>query len=437
MVAVRSLKHVPGESGLPILGNMPRILRDAERWALDGYRRFGPVHRMHFMFEPWVVLADPDLAKHVLLDRQKQFSSKHGWRTTIGKLFHNGLMLRDFEDHRFHRKIMQDAFRSEAMRGYVEVMNPLIESRLDSWETGSTTQMYAQFKQLTLDIASEVFVGLPLGEEAARVNKAFIATIDAAVATIRAELPGTTFKKGMDGRRFLEEFFGSRISERRGEGRTDLFSRLCDATDDEGRSFTDQDIIDHMIFLLMAAHDTTTSTLSTMAWELARRPLWQKRLRSVVTGRTLSWDDRNEMPEVDWVFKEAMRLHPPVPFVPRRTVTDVELGGYHLPAGTPISLSALVIHRLPEYWTDPEAFDPERFAPDRTEDKGHSHVYLPFSGGAHTCIGMHFAGLMTKAITMQLLTRFRLEPLPGQDVFIQTLPIPKPRGGLPLRLLTV
>jgi cytochrome P450 len=437
MVAIRDLKHIPGENGLPILGHTPKMLRDAERWTMDGYKEYGPVHRAHFMFEPWVVVVDPDLAKQILLDRQKQFSSEHGWRTTIGKLFHHGLMLRDFEDHRFHRKIMQEAFRSEAMRSYVDVMMPLIQSRLESWQADTTNQMYAHYKQLTLDIASEAFVGLPLGDEASQVNKAFVATIKAAVATIRAEVPGSTFKKGMNGRRFLEEFFGSRIAERRGAGRRDLFSRLCDAQDEDGRSFTDQDIVDHMIFLLMAAHDTTTSTLATMTWELARQPQWQERLRTEVAGRTLTWDDRNEVPEIEWFFKEAMRLHPPVPFVPRRTVTEVELGGYQIPAATPISLSAMAIHRLTEYWQDPETFDPDRFAPDRAEDKAHSHVYFPFSGGAHTCIGMHFAGLMTKAIVMELLNRYRLVPLPGQAVFIQTLPIPKPRGGLPLRLETV
>jgi cytochrome P450 len=440
MVKRADLEHIPGDYGLPIFGHTLRMLRNAEKWALDGLDRYGPVSRGHVLFEPWVVVAVPDLAKSILLDRDQVFSSKHGWRTSIGKLFDRGLMLRDFDDHRFHRRVMQEAFRSEAMKGYVDAMNPIVADRLRTWETGATRPLYREFKQLTLDIATKVFVGIPLGPEADRVNRAFIRMVTAGFSPIRREVPGSAFRRGMGARRFLQEWFGSRISERRGRGLTDLFSRLCDAQDEEGGRFQDDEIVDHMIFLLMAAHDTTTSTLATMAWELARNPGWQERLRQEVDGLPgphLAWDDRKSLPQVDWVFKEAMRLHPPVPFIPRRTVTEVEIGGYPVPAQTPISVSSLLIHRLPEFWTNPHAFDPERFSPERREDQGHSHCYFPFSGGAHTCIGMHFAGLMTQAIMVQLLSTFRLESLPNQDVFIQTLPIPKPRGGLPLRVETV
>lgn len=432
MVSARSLKHIPGNDGWPIVGQMPYILRDAERWAFENYDRYGPVHRMNFMFEPWVVAATPDLAKMILLDRTKVFSSEHGWRTTIGELFKHGLMLRDFEDHRFHRKIMQEAFRSEAMSGYLKDMNPIVAERVGRWQAGDTARMYGEFKQLTLDIATQVFVGIPTGAEADRLNRAFIDTVQAAVAPIRRALPLTAYRKGMEGRRYLQGYFASRIPERRGAGRRDLFSRLCDAVDEDGDRFSDEDIVDHMIFLLMAAHDTTTSTLATMAWELARNPEWQDRLAAAVDADELAWEDRGRFAEIDWVFKEAMRLHPPVPFVPRRALEAVDLGGYRVPTGTPIAVSAMVIHRLAEYWSSPHEFDPTRF--EREEDKAHSHLYFPFSGGAHTCIGMHFAGLMTKAIMVQFLNRFRLEPLPDQEVFIQTLPIPKPRGGLPLKL---
>jgi cytochrome P450 len=375
------------------------------------------------------------VARQVLLDRDQVFSSEHGWGVFIGRLFSRGLMLRDFDEHRYHRRIMQDAFRAEAMRGYLERMPAIIERSLSGWRAGAHPDLYAAFKQLTLDITSEIFVGVRLGPEADRVNRAFVDAVAAGVATIRAPLPGTAYRRGMAGRRFLERWFGERIPERRASGATDLFTRLCHATDEDGASFTDEEIVDHMIFLLMAAHDTTTSTLGTMAWAMARHPGWQDRMREEILdlGGPVTWEERDRLPVTDLVFKEAMRLHPPVPFIPRRTTGPTGIGRYPIPEGTLVGLAVYLIHRRPDLWTDPERFDPDRFSAERAEHRNHSHGYIPFGGGAHMCIGMHFAEVMTKAIMAGLLPRLRLVA-DGGDVTFRISPIPKPRGGLPMRL---
>jgi cytochrome P450 len=190
-----------------------------------------------------------------------------------------------------------------------------------------------------------------------------------------------------------------------------------------------------MIFLLMAAHDTTTSTLASMAWYLSGDDHWQARLRDeALAVGTFTYDHRDDVPAIDHAFREAMRLHPPVPFIPRRALEDVEIDGVAIPAGVQVVASALLVHRDPTIWTDPHSFDPGRFAEGREEHRSHSHAWFPFSGGAHTCIGMHFAGLLTKAIMVSLLSRFELVRQPGQAVRFQALPIPKPVGGLPLEL---
>ncbi len=129
-----------------------------------------------------------------------------------------------------------------------------------------------------------------------------------------------------------------------------------------------------------------------------------------------------------------MRLHPPVPFIPRTTVKEVEIVGHVIPADTQIIASSLLVHRDPSIWDDPHHFDPDRFLGGRSEHKSHSHAFFPFSGGAHTCIGMHFANLMAASISAGLLSRFRVVASPGLQVRIQTMPIPKPVGGLPITL---
>jgi cytochrome P450 len=429
-----TLRRIPGSEGIPIVGQTHRLLGDAERWALEAYREYGPVYRTNVLFRRTIVFGTADALKAVLLDRDRVFSSEQGWDPYIGRFFTRGLMLLDFDEHRFHRKVMQAAFRSEALAGYVDMLLPIVDRMLERLPVGEEIDLYDVYKRMTLDIGAEVFVGMPLGPEADALNRAFIDTVAAGVAPIRAPLPFTAYRRGVRGRRVLEDWFGARVGDRRASEGRDLFSRLARATTEEDAELTDTDVVNHMIFLLMAAHDTTTSSLASMSWYLARDPEWQERLYDEVADRPFTYDRREDFPMADAAFKEAMRLHPPVPFIPRRTVTDTTLEGYDLPASTQIVASTLLVHRDPAFWTSPDTYDPARFFPDRAEHKLHSHAYAPFSGGAHTCIGMHFAGLMATAITAAVIRRFRLGAGPGQKVRIQTMPIPKPVGGLPLRL---
>lgn len=437
MQTTTTLREVPGNYGWPWLGHTVPFIRDAEGWARRNLAAHGPVFKSKVLFEPGVIFADPDAAKYILMDRADNFSSQVGWRAPIGKLFRNGLMLRDFDDHRFHRKIMQEAFRQQALRDDVEMMNPIIERGIAGWDSVEDFSFYREIKQLTLDIAAEVFMGEPLGGRGAEINDALMQAVTASISPVRKEWPFSQFRRGMAARRLMQEYFGRQIPARRAGGGRDLFTRLCHAETEDGDRFSDDDIVDHMIFLMLAAHDTTTSTLATMAWELARDQTWQERLRDEVrslAAEVMSFDDRDHLEQTEWVFREALRMHPPVPFMPRGVVRDDELLGYPLPAGSGVSVCSLLIHRLPEWWDDPERFDPERFGPGRMEHKRHSHSFIPFGGGAHTCIGMHFAGLMAKAIVVQLLRRYRFRTHPGQTETILAVPIPKPKHGLPLKV---
>jgi cytochrome P450 len=174
-----------------------------------------------------------------------------------------------------------------------------------------------------------------------------------------------------------------------------------------------------------------------MMWEMARQPVWQERLRDEVRDldeAALSFEGSKGLTQVDWVFKEANRLVPPVPFSPRVAVADTEVDGWRVPADAGITVASMLIHRDPDWWTNPHDFDPERFSDERAEHKQHSHVYVPFAGGAHTCLGNHFAQLMAKAILTQVLPRYRFSPGGGTRVEFQTVPIPKPRRNLPLEV---
>jgi cytochrome P450 len=195
-----------------------------------------------------------------------------------------------------------------------------------------------------------------------------------------------------------------------------------------------------MIFLLMAAHDTSTITTSTIAYYLAKYPEWQDRVReeSLALGtKTLDFEDIEKLTSLDLVMREALRLVSPVPALARRAVKDTEVLGHFVPEGTLVAAGVGFTHHMPEYWPDPERFDPERFAEDRREDKIHPHAWEPFGTGAHKCIGMRFGGMEIKAILHQVLQRFRWSVPPGYEMPIDTTSLPVPADGLPVTLETI
>lgn len=436
-MATDPLAHIPGDAGPPLVGHTLAFLRDARRLMDTRRERYGDVFKVRVLGRTNVVFLTPEANRHIYLDPDRIFSSELGWSSSIGPLFRNGLMLRDFEDHHLHRRVMQQAFRRSALEGYVAAIHQVIDRHLDHLGPGPV-DIYRFMKRLTLDIAAGVFVGASLGAQAQAVNDAFVAMMAASVTPLRLDLPGTPYRRGMRGRRRLDAIFGALVTERRVRPEAgDLLSRLSHARTESGELLPDSEVVDHMVFLLLAAHDTTTATLAVLLYELARNPQWQQRVGEEVgglNGAAVTVENHKTLTDTSNAMNEALRLSPPVPFSPRMTLRDTVIEGWKIPKGTGVGSSSMVLHRDPKWWTDPDRFDPDRFAPNRAEDKQHSHLFFPFGGGAHLCIGNHLAEVITKAVVARLLVRHKLAADPNDHVVIQAVPIPKPKSALMLNL---
>ncbi len=430
--------HIPGEDGLPFFGLAKEFLSNPRALSRRMKETYGPVYRTRFLGQRTVGLAGVDALELVLLDRDKNFSSEQGWDHTIGRLFRRGLMLMDFDEHRYHRRIMQAAFKKDALEYYMQHMHAVTARSMATWGAQKDFRFYPNIKQMTLDIAAVAFLGIELGDEADRLNQAFVDSVSASVALVRVPIPGLAFWKGIRGREMLSRFFREQIPARRGSEQKDMFTRLCNATDDAGKSFSDDDIVDHMIFLMMAAHDTVTSSLTTAAYGLAAHPQWQQSLRDegnrAGDGALSATNSLPDMQQSEWLFNEALRLWGPVPFIPRRALKSFEYQGVRIPANVQVGVSPDGAHHDPEIWTDPERFDPERFSAERAEHKRHAFAFCPYSGGAHKCIGMHFALILAKVVLREFVTRYDIALADDHVLDMQPLPIPKPRDGLRLTL---
>jgi cytochrome P450 len=438
-----SLTHIPGDEGWPIIGKTLEVLADPKGHIEQHAAKYGLVYRSHLFGETSLVLLGPEANELVLFDQAKLFSSTHGWGRILGLLFPRGLMLLDFDEHRLHRRALSVAFKSGPMKSYLAELDKGIAARVAQWKTKpGEMPFYPAMKQLTLDLAATSFLGAEIGPEVDEITRAFVDMVAASVAVIRKPLPGTQMARGVKGRKRIVGYFSEQIPIRRARGGGDLFSQLCQATHEDGALLSTLDIIDHMSFLMMAAHDTLTSSLTSFVGELAAHPEWQRKLRKEVAGLGLaadaptSFDNLEAMPLCEMAFKEALRLKPPVPSMPRRAVRDFTFKGFAIPGGTMIGVNPLFTHHMPEIWPDPATFDPSRFTEEAQRGR-HRFAWVPFGGGAHMCLGLHFAYMQAKCFARHFLQNLSVSLEPGYRPDWQMWPIPKPRDGLRVTLKPV
>ncbi|WP_433832674.1 cytochrome P450 [Actinoplanes sp. CA-015351] len=429
----------PEDRGLPWIG----LLLEYQKDPIGLYRRhwehYGPVAPAYMLGKNTVMLLGPDACGEALQNPDKAFANGPAWSQLVGPFFHRGLMLIDFDDHLSHRRIMQEAFTQHRLDGYTRRLHPAIEHGMASWEAGKRFRAHWRIKQLTLDIAANLFMGGARDTSdagMARVNKAFITCVQAAAGIVRADVPFTRWGRAYRARRVLEEFLRGYLPAKRATASDDIFSVLCHIETDDGERFSDDDVINHMIFLMMAAHDTSTITTSTILQYLGQHPGWQDRCRAeaLALGPAPERAELESLVSIDLVMREALRLRAPVPVLVRYTVKDTVVQGVRIPAGTMCALGIQFTHLMEQYWTNPALFDPERFAPDRREDRSHRFAWEPFGGGVHKCIGLYFGGLEVKAIMHRLLRTYHWDVDPEYVPRLDHHSLPFPKDGLPIVL---
>src|SRR3954447_12517438 len=308
-----SLTHIPGDEGWPLIGKTLEVLADPKGQVERMHAKYGPVYRSRVLGETSINLLGPEANELLLFDQTKLFSSTHGWEIVLGRLFPRGLMLLDFDEHRLHRRALSVAFKSGPMKSYLTALDAGIAARVAQWRAQpGPVLMYPAMKQLTLDLAATSFLGTGIGPEVDEITRAFVDMVAAAVAPIRTPWPGTQMARGVKGRARIVGYFSQQIPIRRAggdqEGGGDLFSQLCQATHEDGALLSTQDIIDHMSFLMMAAHDTLTSSLTSYVAALAAHPDWQQKLRDEVmalevgAGEAVTFDQLAAMPLNEMAF---------------------------------------------------------------------------------------------------------------------------------------
>jgi len=412
----------------PVVGHSIQFNYDALALIQRLQESKGDVFQLNILNEDVLLFLTPSATKQIFLDPDDNFSSKHGWEFSIGPTFENGLMLRDFDDHKYHRSLLQNSFRRDALDKYLHIIQPRIDSWIEEVKQKREFYLYKSIKQLMFNVAVELFFDEVDDTKLNHLNQLFINSIKPATTIVRSPYPMTRMKKGLKARAELLEYFQEK-SDKIDLSKETLFADLV-KTNNEEAGLTNFEIAEHMIFLLLAAHDTTTSTLTSSIHFLARDENYQNKVKT--ESSTLSKTDISDLKNGiigEALFNEAIRKYPPVPFSPRWVVRDAELDGYEIPKNTYIAAGPLVLHNDDRYWEDPLAFNPERF-----EDPTITHeAYFPFAGGAHTCLGKFFASYLFKNVIYKLVDSFQVINT-NEELKINPAPIPNPRKDVKIQV---
>jgi len=398
----------------------------------------------------WVT--SPRLVEEVLLTRQEEFPKTPVEKRIFAQTLGNGILTSGGQHWRWQRRIMAPLFRHAEILRYVPTMSRAAEEQLARWRAappGRVQQIDRAMTETTFTVISRTMLAGGEAEEADTIRSAggdFLERISWEIAYALLRLP--TWLPHPGTRQMRKAAYRLRtavhdlIEKRRRRSievaEADLLGRLLAARDPEtGAPMSDENLVDNLLTLLEAGHETTAKALTWCLYLLARAPEWQQRVRDEVIAvagtAPIEGAHIDQLTTTQRVLKETMRLYPPAPVLSRMAASSTQLGGRDLKPGTNVVMPVFAIHRHKRLWEDPDRFDPDRFMPER-EARYWRTQFMPFGAGPRICIGMSFAMAEATAILATLVRGARFEwdgrhlPEPLSRVTL------RPKGGMPLRV---
>jgi cytochrome P450 len=422
------------------------VRRNPTAVFMSGARRFGDV--VYFKIGPrrGYLITNPADVRHVLQDNARNYH-KSPLYEKLRLFLGNGLLTSEDEFWLRQRRIAQPAFHRQRIAMLASVMAETAREVSARWETiasgGQPVDVDEEMMRLTRTVVLRTLLGADLGPRGAEVDRAWV-IINQHVGEsfwslgFTDRLPTAKYRRFQAARAVLRGAVDHVISERRrrpSDG-ADLLSMLMSARDEEtGEAMTDEQLRVEVTTFLLAGQETTSLALTWTWYLLSQHAGAQRRLEeeldAVLNGRPPEYADLVSLPYTRMVIDEALRLYPPAWGFSRQALADDELGGFHLPRGWLVFVIPYVLHRLPAFWQDPEAFDPERFLPERGADRP-KFAYLPFGAGPRQCIGNQFALVEAQLVVATLAQRYRLHLAPRHNAEPWPLITLRPRFGMPM-----
>ncbi|APR79305.1 Cytochrome P450 family protein [Minicystis rosea] len=473
------LEDIPLLSGANRLGHMEEIRDDRFNFFHRLNRECGDIGRVHALGTPLIFANSPALLHEILVEKAKSFVKSPGLRGPLRPLAGEGLFTSDGDLWKRQRKLMAPLFTHGMVAGYAPTMAHCAREAVAPLRTGEVVDVARLTTHIAMRIAGKTLFDSDTLDEADELGEALTVALrwandqssslpyaaqlrlSGVFADVAEELPeplraraktlaeslvepihwpGEQTRRIEHSTAVIERRVERMIAERRAAGldRRDLLTALLTAYDEDG-GMSDKQVRDEIITLFVAGHETTATALAWSLYLLARHPEAYARARDEARqlgGRAATIEDLPKLGYCLKVFKESMRLYPPVYFFGRQASADVRIGAYDLPRGAIILISLYAMQRRPEVWPDPERFDPERFTP-AAEEARPKLAWAPFSGGPRTCIGNHFALMEGPIVLATILDRLDLALTSNAEVLPDDSATLRPKGGVAMRVTAV
>jgi cytochrome P450 len=441
-----------GPTGTRALRYWARMFRDplATYGALR--REYGdavriPLSRKHTFY----LLARPEHAEHVLVSHQDTYVKAFTYRP-LKAFLGDGLLTAEGEVWRRHRRLVQPVFSHRHIQSFAPAIVEAARKRFAGWTVGATVDLAAEMRTLTMDVIGRVLFGTDLAGDAEPVGRA-VSRLQSSVMLVSfvpSSIPLERFRTVAErvipsvGRAshtlgsLVTRIIDDRIAAPHDDP-SDLLDLLLAAGSDEQPLRRDE-IQDEVMTLVLAGHETTANSLTWALTLLSRFPAARDRLVAEVDealgGRDPQAHDVDALPWTQAVVNEAMRLYPPAWTVERDAVEDDDVAGVRVAAGDTIAISPYLLHRHPEFWPNPEGFDPRRFEPDSASTRPR-YAFMPFGGGRRICVGAGLAQLEATLALAVLAQTARVDLLPTAALRARADVTLHPRGRVPATVAPV
>jgi len=441
-----------GPKGYPFIGS---LLNLASRKRLDWFQslteQYGDVSKFSLLKKEVYLINHPDLVKQILTKKSKNYTKRSIAFKMVKVVLGESTFTAMGDTWRRKRRLVQPSFHKERIAALATTITDTIAEMLEEWETvcdeQRTINVAHEMMQLTLKVVVKSLFSTALSKaEVQTVANVFTPLLEATNNRVvfpfdwLYRLPTTknaAYQKYIDE---LDAIIFRIIKDRRKMTKPpmDLLQMLMDAQDEEtNEPLSDEELRDEVMTVFIAGHETTANAMSWLWMLLSQYPEIRTKVEAevaaVLGNRTPIPADFPQLTYSIKVFKETMRLYPPVPVLPRRVEADDELGGYALKKGNSVFFSPYLLHRHPDFWDNPEVFDPNRFE-KAAERKRHTFAYLPFGGGPRICLGNNFAMMEAVFIMAMVTQRFRLNLPPNTTVEPLVSLTTRPKNGVPVKL---
>jgi cytochrome P450 len=436
--------HVaPMYPGLPVIGSIIEMKRDP-LGVVSRASRLGGVVQLDFPSLRVFLLSDPKDAEHVLHDHVRQYGKQTRGYAALRHVLGNGLLTSEGSFWLRQRRLAQPAFQKERMAGWAQVMVDSTNALLDAWaprlKSGEAFDVHEDMMRLTLRVVGQALLSTDVTASAGTVGVALDRVLHLLTSRAMRVVPWPDWVPTPEtvqlkrAKAQLDDVVNGIIAERRQKGAgDDLLGMFMTTTDaDTGERMDDEQLRDEVMTMLLAGHETTANALSWTFTLLGKAPHVERKLHeeldTVLQGRAPTAADWPKLKYTSAVLHEALRLYPPVWILGRRAEVDDVIGGVRIPKDSLVFVSSWLLHRNPQMWTDPEAFDPERWMGEQ-KPKGRC-TFMPFSSGPRKCIGDQFALLEGVLVLARLMQRVHLSLVPGRPVEPDPVFTLRPKDGV-------